>query len=195
MSMIDNGHLTIEEWRRYIQNEMTTSERERADRELLVCEGCMWLFMEAMEEAERSESSSLPTLELPDMAQLEERVISELRNGAPVREVIESSNEPMEASDRKPKIQAITMNAHQPKRRGSWLQHPVTHYTLAASITLLLIATGALTGFSEKLQQLEHLEPEAQTVSAEWTEGPSWSDRLVDRAGSFLDGVQAWRFK
>jgi hypothetical protein len=182
MSGVDNGHLTLEQWRRYIHNEMTSSERERADQELLVCEGCMWLFMEALEETE-----------MPDMIRLEDRVIAELLASAPI-EAKESLSVPIEAPSRKPNTLTMT-KAYQPKRRGSWLQHPAMQYTLAASITLLLIATGALTGFSEKLQNLEEIEPEAQTIGAEWRSEASWSERLVDKAGSFFDDVQAWRFK
>lgn len=170
MSGKASGHLTIEQWRSYIHNEMTLSEREKADQELAVCEDCLQLLMIALEESEHSEEPSLPEMKMPDMIRIEDRVITEL------------SKPPM--------------IVRQPKRRGSWLQHPATHYTLAASITLLLMATGALTGFSEKLQHLEEMEPEAHTIGAEWTPSdPSWSDQLVDKAGSFFDDVQAWRFK
>lgn len=84
------------------------------------------------------------------------------------------------------------------RQRGSWLQHPVTHYTIAASITMLLLATGVLTSFSESLQQLNEQDRNhipRYSVGAEWMGEPSWSDRLVDRAGSWLDGIQSWRFK
>ncbi|RIX51250.1 hypothetical protein D3P08_17435 [Paenibacillus nanensis] len=195
MNGINNGHLTIEQWRQYIRNEMTPAERERADQELLVCEGCMWLFMEAMEESEQSGAEHRPGMELPDMVRLEEQVIAELQVGEPLK-ALKPIGDPAEETSCNPAPPQTMTEVRQLKRRDSWLQHPVTHYTLAASITLLLMATGALTGFSEKLQHLEQHEPESQTIGAEWMSSePSWSDRLVDKAGSFLDGVQAWRFK
>lgn len=194
MNGINNGHLTIEQWRQYIRNEMPPAERERADQELLVCEGCMWLFMEAME-ADQSDAEHWPGTELPDMVRLEEQVIAELLDSEPLR-TPQPAGDPAEEASCHPAPPPMMSEIRRPKRRGSWLQHPVTHYTLAASITLLLMATGALTGFTEKLQHLEQREPESQTIGAEWmSSDPSWSDRLVDKAGSFLDGVQAWRFK
>lgn len=184
MSGKASGHLMIEQWRRYIHDEMTLTEREKADQELAVCEDCMQLLMMALEESAHAGEPSLPEMEMPDMARIEDRVIAELLATAPAQ-AKDSLRVPIE-----------TAPVRRPKRRGSWLQHPAAHYTIAASITLLLMATGALTGFSEKLQQLEETEPEAHTIGAEWTPSePSWSDQLVDKAGGFFDDVQAWRFK
>lgn len=218
MRGMDNGHLTVEQLRKYIRNELSPSERELADQELLVCEGCMWRFVTAMEEAERGELTIIPDDELPDMAQLEERVMAELIGNsatmavraeeqviaAPMPSVQETqeaavpATSPLSNGEMRRHGRQTPPHRHAPRRRGSWLQHPVTHYAIAASITLLLVATGALTGFSEKMQHIEEAdgaEPKPHlSIGAEWRNEPSWSDRLVHQAGSFLDGVQALRF-
>jgi hypothetical protein len=220
MSGIDKGHLTLDQLRKYIRNELSSSEREHADQELLACEGCMWRFMEAMEEAERGAMPIVPDDRLPDMERLEERVMAELLSGSTVEAGPEyrpaiSAALPSQAQDEAiakagseqpaPSVQRIQLERQavrqqrEPKRRGSWLQSPVAHYTIAASITLLLVATGALSGFSEKLQVLEEGEGDSSkppySISAEWRHEPAWSDRLVHQASSLLDGLQALRFK
>ncbi|MCR2805287.1 hypothetical protein [Paenibacillus soyae] len=220
MSGMDNGHLSMEQLHKYIRNELSPSEREQADQELLECEGCMWRFAAAMKEAERGELPIVPDDGLPDMFHLEERVMAELLGSSaslaerhaeqdttallPGQELAEAAHtkttaRPRLGDERHQLDQPQTLaQSKVPNRRGSWLQHPVTHYAIAASVTLLLVATGALAGFSEKLQHIDEADGAAArppfSASAEWRDEPSWSDRLVHQAGSFLDGVQALRF-
>jgi len=233
MNGIEAGHLTERQLREYIRNELTPQERDQVDLELETCEGCLWLFMAVMEEAELVDTPLLPDAELPDMARMEEAVMAKLMqvvdSGEAMRAPHFAEVVPSQASDRvshvrlekaelqqqleQPELAGNTelelaeieseketkdVRKRSPRQRGSWLQHPVTHYTIAASITVLLLASGALTSFSDSLQQLNendrsHISP--YSVGAEWTKEPSWSDRLVHQAGNWLDGVQSWRFK
>ncbi|MEK3884090.1 hypothetical protein [Paenibacillus sp. PL2-23] len=181
MSNRNHEHLTLEQLHRYIRNEMPPSERELADQELIACEDCMSRFMTALEEAELGGRPLVLKDAMPDMQRLEDRVMGELMRNAAAPE------------------QSAIRPPHAGKRRGSWLQHPAAHYAIAASITLMLVATGALAGFSEKLRYAEAEQGSSIippfSASVEWRDEPSWSDRLVHQAGSFLDGVQALRFK
>ncbi|MFF2890238.1 hypothetical protein [Paenibacillus sp. NPDC057967] len=227
MNGMEAGHLTDEQLRRYICNELTPGEREHADSELEVCEGCLWRFMAMMEEADNADEPLWMEAGLPDMARMEDAVMAALMHTdageaehspfievapSPVpdrlpmvmKEETQEKKPPEPADDTKPvqngKQQQERKQADRrtTRERGSWLQHPVTHYTIAASITLMLLATGALTSFSQSLQQLHERDTNPippQHVGAEWMSAPSWSDRLVNQAGNWLDGIQSWRFK
>ncbi|RJE86026.1 hypothetical protein D3P07_18220 [Paenibacillus sp. 1011MAR3C5] len=228
MNGMEAGHLTDVQLRGYIRNELPPGERERADLELEVCEGCLWRFMAMMEEADQADDPLWTEGGLPDMARIEESVMAALLRTDSVETTHTSQSievAPTPALDRLPivmedeaqetkllELADDTKQAQLEKQqegrkqsekratqgRGSWLQHPVTHYTIAASITLMLLATGALTSFSESLQHLHEIDPNQippYNVGAEWMAEPSWSDRLVNQAGNWLDGIQSWRFK
>ncbi|MFD0590484.1 zf-HC2 domain-containing protein [Paenibacillus sp. GCM10027627] len=239
MSETKKGHLTTEQLYLYIRGEMSPQERERVDEELLVCEGCLWQFMAAMEEAERGGGPSPLHIVVPDMDRIEEQIMAELMHGSnhtiaerPLHHVSFPAEKPEYSSSEanvdnpaaakleaeraqndiphgdnyEQKLVPKELQKEQPierdqrskkKKYDSWLQHPATHYTIAASITILLLATGALASFSEGLQRLDKVEQQEPpySIGSEWVNQPTWSDRLVDQAGSWLDGVQKWRFK
>lgn len=227
MNGMEAGHLTDEQLRRYIRNELTQGERECADSELEVCEGCLWRFMSMMEEADKADDPLWLDAGMPDLARMEDAVMTALMR-ADEQQAAESSPSvkvvPSPVLDRTPAVlveehvqeplkpapelkeahretqqeKEKQEQMHPRRERGSWLQHPAVHYTIAASITLMLLATGALTSFSESLQQLQEKDRNnipPQHVGAEWMTEPTWSDRLVDQAGNWLDGIQSWRFK
>lgn len=90
------------------------------------------------------------------------------------------------------------LNSKPAARRISWIQKPAWQYTIAASITLLLLASGALAGFSQSLEKLDESNvamPSPSDIGNAWSDGPSWSEQLVNRTGSWLDGIQESRFK
>jgi len=224
MNGMETGHLTDEQLRRYIRNELMQGERERADAELKVCEGCLWRFMAMMEEADQADDPLWMEAGMPDLARIEDTVMAALmrtdaaesspsikvvpsleRDRMPAALKVERAEEPPKPAEELQEAHSETQQEkekqaqrHPRRERGSWLQHPAVHYTIAASITLMLLATGALTSFSESLQQLQEKDRSnipPQHVGAEWMTEPTWSDRLVDQAGNWLDGIQSWRFK
>lgn len=209
MSGMETGHLSLEQLQKYVRDELTPDERVQADQELLFCEGCLWQFMSVMESMATGANSINAESVMPDMSRLEDRVIEELlagssRAGTAANSLASlsqaSQSQAKESQPSHPQVaESQASQASHPKsiRRDSWLQHPAAQYTIAASITLMLLATGALTGFSEKLQQLDETDFAKPPYSADvaWEAEPTWSERMVSRAGNWLDGVQALRFK
>jgi hypothetical protein len=128
---------------------------------------------------------------MPDMELLERRVMTQLM----------CELTPDDRHLEHPQLRQVTTTVVQekPYRRGSWLQHPVTHYTIAASITLLLLGSGTFASFSQKLAQheldLSMQQPKPVIAIQEDKRTESWSDKMVNQTGSWLDGLQAIRFK
>ncbi|MGM0884500.1 MAG: hypothetical protein ACQEXQ_26105 [Bacillota bacterium] len=185
-------HLSSDQMDHYVRNFLTEQERDWAERHLAACDACLQLFMSAVEpvEDEAVDDGSLrePSITMPDMELLEQRVVTQL-----IGELTPDDQHLEQFS-------ATTIVVQErPYRRGSWLQHPVTHYTIAASITLLLLGSGTFASFSQKLAQheleLNVQEPQPAIGIPLDKQTESWSDKMVSQTGSWLDGLQAIRFK
>ncbi|WP_139990676.1 hypothetical protein [Paenibacillus paridis] len=175
-----NDHVSPVQMLAYLKDRLPEADREQVERELTACDECLQLFIGMMESAENEPLSSQP-----DFAQMERRVVAQLI----------SEQEPLEQEGKAEKAgQASRKNS---ARLRLWLQHPATHYTIAASITLLLLASGTFASFSQKLAQLDLSEHEQVAVPPPAVGRPSisWSDKIVDQTGSWLDGLKASRFK
>jgi hypothetical protein len=190
-----NEHISSEQMDHYVRNLLTDQERDWAERHLAACVTCLQVFVAAVElvEAEKVVSGSTiePSTMMPDMELLERRVMTQLM----------CELTPDDRHLEHPQLRRVTTTVVQekPYRRGSWLQHPVTHYTIAASITLLLLGSGTFASFSQKLAQheldLSMQQPKPVIAIQEDKRTESWSDKMVNQTGSWLDGLQAIRFK
>ncbi|CAM4367330.1 hypothetical protein L1N85_22590 [Paenibacillus alkaliterrae] len=198
--------ICADEMNRYVCGRSTEQERAKVEQRLADCGHCLQLFMAELELMEAEWNNGMAhakyetQLAFPDMQRIEERVVSQLlRVGKPEQRPFLISLETNKT------ITAIAAQ-EKPYRRSNWLQHPVTQYTIAASITLLLLASGTFASFSQKLAELD-LEVEAgaeqhtlqphPSISAVPADKPSesWSEKMVNQTGSWLDGLQAIRFK
>jgi hypothetical protein len=167
-------HISAEVMQGYVSGTIGESDRQRVDAELLHCEQCLGLLMSIMEGEWSGGAAEERGLPLPNLQAMEDRVIAEL-------------NKPNPQSQSKSEV-----------HRVSWIQRPAWQYTIAASITLLLLASGTLAGFSQSLERLDESRvamPSQSDIDKAWSEAPSWSEQLVNRTGSWLDGIQASRFK
>jgi hypothetical protein len=148
------------------------------------CEQCLGLLMRMLESESNSGAGEERAVPLPDLQAMEDRVIAELKQA-------ELAEPPMS-------LRSTLQSKPAAARRVSWIQRPAWQYTIAASITLLLLASGALAGFSQSLEKLDESRvamPSQSDIDNAWSNGPSWSEQLVNRTGSWLDGIQASRFK
>ncbi|MFX3634655.1 MAG: zf-HC2 domain-containing protein [Candidatus Pristimantibacillus sp.] len=184
-------HIETSMMERYVTDQLSEQDREQVETHMATCDPCIERFMTAMAAVEASGSSegceaarlSIPLIELPDMERLGRRVSEKL-----FAEQGQSSDTPI----------AVVVQ-ERPLRRRSWLQHPATHFTAAAAITLLLLGTGTFNGISERLTEIEQErltenQPEQSLVTPN-QQGPSWSDRMVDRTTSWINEMQNNRFK
>lgn len=170
----DLHHEDMVTMRLYVLGELAETDHERIEQHLLACEACLLLFMNAIE-AEQSVIASYS--QLPDMEKL----------GRQVRDVLLSEQKSDEAmSSELPIVQERSY------RRRTWLQHPATHFTAAAAITLLLLGTGSFNGVADRLTELDRKVMQEEQVMQE--QDPTWSDRMVTRTLTWLEGIQANRF-
>lgn len=194
----ETRHISADEMRRYARGTLGVADRERVDAELLACETCLELFISVLAElsdAGASEPLDVLLPEIPDIAAMEERVVADLSQFA--------ARKPFGDIEAEGEASAVPAGPDQTARRRSagrmsLIQRPVVQYTIAASITLLLLASGALAEFTRGLEKLDesHAAMPAQTeIDMAWKNQPSWSDQLVDRTGNWLDSIQASRFK
>ncbi|MBD2871624.1 hypothetical protein [Paenibacillus arenilitoris] len=179
---IKHEHVTAAQLERYAQGRMTEPEREPVDRQLEACETCLTRFMAVLERDAKTMDAGQPDLE-----RLEGRVVARLlEERQPEREVRQASEK------KKAPAQAKS------SRRASWLQHPAFHYTVAASITLLLLGSGTFAAFSQRMAERDSWESRTHRPVADSPvtgQAESWSERMVSQTGSWLDGLQELRFK
>ncbi|MNZ95995.1 hypothetical protein D3C78_1151710 [compost metagenome] len=188
---LEQEHVTESQMAGYVNGSLNEQERDYIDEQLAVCDVCLQLFMRTLEAADGGNNESgayqdAACTELPNMEQMEQRVMGQLLQ------------EQRKAASSEPILEKPIDAQEKPSRRVSWLQHPVTHYTIAASITLLLLGSGVFASFSQKMAEFDTYESMQQpthtsTPIGEQTE--SWSDKMVNQTGSWLDGLQAMRFK
>ncbi|WP_138756116.1 zf-HC2 domain-containing protein [Paenibacillus sinopodophylli] len=176
----------------YIADKLTDIERSEIELHMEACEHCLQMFMTELEASETEEQGAasgdtgLSQVMLPDMNLMEKRIVSLLLGEQQQDEAVEP-------------ILSTARQEKRPKLR-SWLQHPVAHYTIAASITLLLLFSGTFSSFSQRLAQFDMDENAQQATKPQPNTGKdnhseSWSNRLVDQTGTWLDGLKAARFK
>ncbi|GGG86909.1 zf-HC2 domain-containing protein [Paenibacillus radicis (ex Gao et al. 2016)] len=163
----------------YVDDILPEIERERVEAHMAQCDVCLELFMTAVEQAETvTAAQGADSSDMPDMEQMGRRLSGLL---FPPRIVQEK-----------------------PYRRRTWLQHPAVHFGAAAAITLLLLGTGTFNGVAERMMEMdeharvkletEHEPAKGPAAEVEQQDG-SWSDRMVDRTLSWLNGIEKSRFK
>lgn len=190
------NHVEASLLKQYVANLLSESEREQIERQLAGCDLCLEQFMLVLEadmaagSARMSEphiagaSPLKQAIELPDFEQMGSR-LSKLLFGP-------SESEKQQLSMPGPFLQEKSY------RRKSWLQHPATHYTAAAVITLLLLGTGVLNNISQELEKIDHSRlqhKEEQLGRDKELLESSWSEQMMNRTTHWLDGIASKRFK
>lgn len=193
MKRTEKEHVSKEELLLYVGNQLDDSGRSRVEQELMECEVCLAAWLDVMDD-------EIPASAIdgqPNMALLEERVIGELlREAMPANDLPAAKGEGAAEYDRFKAVPFIAPKPERPRSRFTLLQNPIVQYSIAASITLLLMASGLFTGLSEELAKLdEEHRSEASYMADEPREfPPTWSERAITRTGEWLDGLQHSRF-
>jgi len=195
-------HISVKLMQQYVNNELTAELREQTEQHLEQCELCLQRFMEAVENSQML-AAGLPAL---TAAEYVTGQAAELYEGADESEALKRIEQSVMAQLAKESLGASTRPAAEPrlpsvtygkKRRRSWVQHPAAQYTIAASITLLLIGSGSFSAFTAKLAQIDQHDKLAIEITAAELErlGPTWSDEMLGRTSSWIDSLQSKRFK
>ncbi|WP_338553957.1 zf-HC2 domain-containing protein [Paenibacillus sp. KS-LC4] len=189
------NHVEASLLEQYVANLLSEPEREQIERQLAGCDECLERFMYVLEadmagaeftsklHAEGASPLNL-AIELPDFEQMGSKLSRQLFGP--------SESEKQQLSMPGPFLQEKSF------RRRSWLQHPATHYTAAAVITLLLLGTGVLNNISQELEKIDHSRlqhKEEQFIRDKEQRESSWSQQMMNRTSLWLDGIASKRFK
>ncbi|CAG7655683.1 zf-HC2 domain-containing protein [Paenibacillus allorhizosphaerae] len=160
------NHIPVEQWKKYVEDELEPVERERCEAHLIVCDLCLEQYMQCLEQSE-----GLP---LPDdeaafaaaaMNRFDELCTSQERNAA-----------------------LTVLPAARRDARLPLLHHPFFHYAVAAVITLILMGSGV---FQTITQQIAHIEPDSANA-AEPADEP-FSKIIMNHTLGMLDSIQPKR--
>lgn len=143
----------LEDWLMYVRDTVSEEQRLEMEEALLYSEEAMELYLLAMNQLEQE----LPYLE--DEAAFTERILQKLDERIP-----------------KPVHAPSTPNIVVRQRR--WYEHPLFHYTVAASITFILLVSGT---FDSLLNEPKTLLDKPSG---------SFTDSIMKHAFSWLD---AWK--
>lgn len=194
-------HMTKEQLLDYARGGMGPSERIATEEKLADCDRCLEVWIEVMED-----QGAVPEQEqaggYPDMARLEDEIIGKLMEEHLSQAYPKASLMPKNYSAGEGMEEVLPQHAPSkaPKKvrfRFSLLQNPIAQYVIAASITLLLMTSGILGGVAGQLIKLDENRQAEMPYLADksWTMEPTWSERMITRAGTWLDGLQQTRFK
>lgn len=99
---------------------------------------------------------------------------------------------------------SIIIQSEQKRGKQKWIQHPFAQVAVAASITLLLVGSGALSYISSSLsmleeQRLQHqleekIDDEQNPISEEELNRHSNSERWMNKAKSWIEKLHSIRF-
>lgn len=135
-------------WRQYILGELSTNKQVELERMLIEDEAALMEYMEAFESIEKE----LP--QLPNLNDFTDQVMRAL---------------PFTDSSAAP-LQPIKSDS-----RWAWIKHPITHYTVAASITLLLINSGFFDQLTINVDDM--VKEDSKPYSEQWmNKATSWLD-------------------
>lgn len=156
-------HITDEEMKKYINNQLSNYHRQRVELEIQLCEACLkrFIYWNSM-------------VELSSISQ----------------------------SDQAAEQVVLRIEAGKKRKKQIWIQHPFAQVVVAASITLLLVGTGAMSVLSSSLSSIEETkiqdrveeQHEVGPMPSEKQHPHSNSDRWMDKAASWLDKLHSIRF-
>jgi predicted anti-sigma-YlaC factor YlaD len=130
-------HITMDEWVKYVTDDIDESTRSEYEMHLYNCDYCMDSYMQAIKLAE----NDLPTV--TNSSEYTEEII---RSTAEINGSFEKQG---------------------PKRviRKRWCEQKLVHYALAVVMTLLLMTTGVFTQLTEAVSKFEKSNQPSLTES------------------------------
>lgn len=154
-------HISVTEWRKYINNEIDEKEREFFENHLYSCDQCLAHYLEILAEVE----SKLP--------QLNEQVL--LVDNV-MEQISAHSKQNMLVKD--PNIKS-TKPTQKNLQRKQFYEKTIFHYTVAAVATIVLMISGVFNSMIEM--------PTVLTAQDDKT--PSFTEGLINTTFSIMDEI------
>ncbi len=186
--MTNLTHYSKQQWLAYVLGEEI--DRAEMDAHLVDCEACLTAYMAALDQA----GDRLP--ELHDQQAFALKVVELVSDRLPelTNQKLSALEAIAQSGDHLPKLpatkaieqqtgelfQAIPAARAQPARR-SWYMKPIVQYTIAASITIVLVGSGMFNQLFEGLSDL--------TRQTEYSEKATISEQLTNQADRWLDSI------
>jgi anti-sigma factor RsiW len=165
-------HYTLEQWKHYVEQDLTDGDRDVYEAHLSTCELCLELYMQALERA----ADSYPVL--IDQAALADKVMETIAARTNAESTVSQFLQP--ESEHKQK----------PSETASWLRHPIFHYTVAAAVTLVLMSSGVFQSIADPVGQAK--PPSTETAQVETLiEQPSVSKMIMEKTIVMLNSIQS----
>lgn len=155
------NHYTLDDWLKYVAG--SEIDRTAMEAHLSECDACFALYLEALDRA----GDALPSL--PDAVSFAQVAVNAVRTYT--------------ASEQSTAAITVTKRIN----RG-WLSKPIIQYVIAASITLVLVGSGA---FQQLFEHYISVSRETQTGNA-----PARTEQWTEKAGEWLDKLpvkQGWK--
>ncbi|PLR86465.1 hypothetical protein [Bacillus sp. V33-4] len=145
------NHFSIEDWKKYLKNEISDDVRGTYENHLYSCDQCLDLYMRALSEDE----AALPAIEAEtDFTNVVMKSIAIVKQGS------QQEKQPV-------------------KREKRYYQTAAFHYVLAAAMTLLLMATGvfqSVTRYTDTVQNTNFQEKQPSITEGIMDRTFTWLD-------------------
>lgn len=163
-------HYSLEQWARYVREELAMEEQLEYEAHLGSCDQCLEQYMQCLELAR----DSFPVLaEQPKTAMAD----------AVMQSIVASVTQSEAIDARKPE----PVTQHHKKITPSFLRHPVFHYAVAAAVTFLLMSTGVFHSLAERVGSAETNVVASPPVQEDRS---SVSQRIMEKTIGMLDSIQ-----
>ncbi|QYR19273.1 zf-HC2 domain-containing protein [Paenibacillus sp. sptzw28] len=161
------SHYSLEQWTRYVRQELSNEERQAYETHLGTCDHCLARYMQSLE---LNAEDSFPTLTKEAQADMAEVVMQHIGSA----EIAPLSLSP-DSSGKKSTGKSYTRN-------------PLFHYAVAAAITFLLMGTGAFQTLAERVGKAETNIEASEAEQGEIRS--SVSQIIMEKTIVMLDSIQ-----
>lgn len=145
-------HYSYEEWKKYVENDLDTPEREAFEDHLYNCDQCLDYYLQAVADVE----NELPAIE--NATNFTNMIMTQIAESKEL--------ETKSAKD---------------KRKTPFYQTAIFHYSIAAAMTVLLMTTGvfqSITKYTESVQHTSFHEKETSVTEGIVDRTFAWMDSL-----------------
>ncbi|MCZ8523383.1 MULTISPECIES: zf-HC2 domain-containing protein [Paenibacillus] len=162
------NHVTLGMWQAFILNSLSPEEREACEAHLEEdCAPCFELYLQALDGA----AGMLPAPEQPAFQN-------------DIMRQWDAEHERLADKQR-----SLPEGVEQTKRPRPWLQHPLFHYGVAASVTLLLMGSGVFQAIVGAADGAQTVRPPAQITG----EPGSYSGQLMEKTIGLIHALESKR--